>query len=275
MGVDPAPSKQASATGPPPVEALDRGLRLLERLAEAGPDGLALGPLASSLDLNKSTTHRSLATLKSRDYVIQDPISGLYRLGPRAVHLVDQHLDQDNLPGLLSPVLERICQEVHELVHLGLFNPPWVVYTAKVEPERAVRVWSRVGSRAPAATTALGRAILACLPAVPYDDLRAATPTSAEANLTEAITAAKRRGYASEQGENEPGIACVAIAVLRRGHPRAAVSVTAPTERLDRTREAEVAAVMRRVLNDYLPPGLAPAPVGSNAGHPAGPQTDV
>ncbi|MDR1442431.1 MAG: IclR family transcriptional regulator [Bifidobacteriaceae bacterium] len=251
------PEEAGGASGGSPIEALDRGLRVLEALAEAGPGGSALGALAQTLGMNKSTAHRTLAALRQRDYAIQDPVSGNYHLGPRLVHLVDRHLDRDNLPGLLSPALARICEEVDELVHLGLLNLPWVTYVAKVEPERAVRVWSRVGSRAPAATTALGRAILASLPSVPYAELRSTLPAAGKAHLAEVIAAAKEQGYATEYEENEPDVACVAVAVLRHGHPCAAVSVTAPAERMGPVRAGEVARTARRVLQDMLPPGLA------------------
>jgi DNA-binding IclR family transcriptional regulator len=247
-----------TAPGAPatPIETLDRGLRVLESLAGAGPDGLSLGALARDLEMNKSTAHRALSTLRLRDYVTQDPVSGDYRLGPRLIHLADQHLSEDNLPGLLSGALTRICEQVDELVHLGLLNLPWVTYVAKVEPERAVRVWSRIGAQAPAATTALGRAILACLPAVPYAELRASLPTGGKAHLAQAIATAKARGYATELEENEPGIACVAVAILRHGQPRAAISVTAPVERMSAQRGAEIAAISRAVLAEALPPGL-------------------
>jgi DNA-binding IclR family transcriptional regulator len=239
-----------------PVEALDRGLRMLEALAEAGPHGVSLGALARMLDVHKSTAHRTLAALRLRDYAVQDPVSGDYRLGPRPVHLVDAHLGEDNLPQALEPALARLSAEVDELVHLGILNVPWITYVAKVEPERAVRVWSRVGSRAPAATTALGRAILASLPAVPWADLRPTLPAGGKSVLADAIARAQKAGYAEEHEDNEPGIACVAVAVLRRGVPQAAVSVTAPAERLGARRAREVAAVARRVMAEALPAGL-------------------
>jgi DNA-binding IclR family transcriptional regulator len=239
---------------------------MLEALAGAGADGLSLSSLARGLGLNKSTAHRTLAALRARDYAEQDLSSGNYRLGPRPVLLVDRHLAEDGLQELLAPLLARVGEEAGELVHLGSLNLPWVIYASKVEPARAVRVWSQVGSRAPAATTALGRAFLACLPAVPFARLRLASPAVDEARLTEAVAAARRDGYAVEREENEPGVACVAVAVLRRGAPRAAVSVTAPAERLGPSRTAEVAAIMRQVMGEMLPPGLElPAGVAPNA----------
>ena len=249
------------STPPPQIEALDRGLRILEALGQARPEGLQLGALARALGANKSTSHRALASLKRRDFVLQDPITGAYRLGPRLALLVDQQFGQDNLPDLLAPTLERICREVDELVHLGVLNIPWVVYIAKVEPEHAVRVWSQVGSRAPAATTALGRAMLACLPDLPFSKLQAVFGRTIErARLETAITQARERGFAAETEENEPGVACVAVALTRRGSPCAAVSLTAPAERLTPARGAHAAQIARRILEETLPPGLALSP---------------
>jgi DNA-binding IclR family transcriptional regulator len=240
----------------PGVEALDRGLRVLEALAAAGPQGVQLGELTTVLDANKSTVHRALGVLRARDYAVQDPVTGAYRLGPRLVRLADDHLAQENLPALLDPALKRINHEVDELVHLGILNLPWVVYAAKVEPAHPVRVFSRVGARGAAATTALGRAILAALPAVPYADLRGTGKALDKERVAAAVDAARRLGYAAEWEENEAGIACVGVAILRHGVPCAAVSVTAPVDRLDSDRAAVIGETVRRVLSRSLPEGL-------------------
>ena len=69
------------------------------------------------------------------------------------------------------------------------------------------------------------------------------------------LEAARTRGYATEWEANEPGIACVAIAILRDGSPIAAASVTAPLERVS-GRDGEIYQRMRTVLPPLLPLGL-------------------
>lgn len=243
------------AQPPSPLGSVDKALLTLDALARAGARGLALAELAGEVGANKSTLHRTLAALRHRGYAEQTE-AGDYRLGPAVLALGTAFLSEENLPGLVRPALEALRDEVDELVHLGTLAGQEVVYLDKVEPQRPVRVWSAVGRRLPAATTALGRAMLAATP-----------PSSAGAGAGDlpasVLTEARERGYATETEENEPGIACVAVAVLRAGRPVAAVSVTAPVERLTGAGRAARVEALRDVLSRTLPPGLTlPAPLG-------------
>lgn len=263
----PAPARAASGSAPAivpadgagegsPVEAVDRAIVVLEALAPAGARGVPLAELAAGLGLNKTTVHRTLAALRFRGFVVQDPTTGVYRLGPGALRLGDDFLAEENLPVLLHPALMALSDAVDELVHLGVLSGTQVVYLDKVEPERPVRVWSAVGRRSPAATTALGRALLA---------FRGADRTRLTGYLDggdpgpvrSALESARARGYATEHEENEPGISCVAVPLLRSGSAVAAVSVTAPSERMTAERVAALHTRMCEVLPPLLPAGLA------------------
>ena len=154
-----------------------------------------------------------------------------------------------------------LCDVADELVHLGVLVGTHVVYLDKVEPERSVRVWSAVGRRSPAVTTALGRALLAfrgtdrsMLPtyARAAGDVAGADP----ARVWEVLEAARARGYATEDQENEAGISCVAVPLLRSGVAVAAVSVTAPSDRMSPERVAWLHEQVRTVLPPLLPAGL-------------------
>ncbi|PWD49942.1 IclR family transcriptional regulator [Serinibacter arcticus] len=247
-----------------PVESIDRALLVLVALAEAGPDGASLATLADRVGVHKTTLHRALAALSFRGFVSQDPASGVYRLGPAGLTLGDGYLGGDNLAVVLHPALVALSREVDELVHLGVLVGAQIVYLDKVEPQRPVRVWSAVGRRMPAATTALGRALL-----LDRVGTRAALAPYLEPGTTEAvadrawsvISGAAATGFVHECEENEPGIACVAVPLVRGGATVAAVSVTAPRERFDDERLAEVARAMRTVLPALLPPGVGVRPV--------------
>ncbi|WP_066585953.1 IclR family transcriptional regulator [Cellulomonas timonensis] len=258
-----------------PVESVDRALLVLQALARAGGRGLTLADLAASLGLHKTTVHRALQALRFRGFAVQDAATGHYVLGPSATLLADDFLSDENLPLMLNPALVALSGAVDELVHLGVLSGSHVVYLDKVEPERPVRVWSAVGRRSPAVRTALGRALLAyrgtdrsaLVGYVRADDDAApgrgpgAAPTAAaEAQAVEtaweAIEAARARGYATEREENEPGISCVAVPLLRSGSAIAAVSITAPAERMTTERITRLHTRMREVLPALLPAGL-------------------
>ncbi|PZR55021.1 IclR family transcriptional regulator [Xylanimonas oleitrophica] len=246
-----------------PLGSVDKALQALDALARAGAGGAPLAALATEVEVNKTTLHRTLAALRHRGYAEQAP-DGAYRLGPAALALGSAFLQEENLPQLLRPALTAVSAEVDELVHLGALAGREIVYLDKVEPQRAVRVWSAVGRHRPAATTALGRAWLAATEATtgPFDDAalaRLAAGDCSPADLRRALDTAHRQGYAQEDEENEPGIACVAVAVLRQGRPVAAVSVTAPVERMAGDSRAPRVAALLRSLPALLPAGLSVA----------------
>lgn len=247
------------------MESVDRALLVLQALARAGARGAPLADLAAELGLNKSTVHRALAALRYRDFVTQDHATGAYLLGPAAIGLHETYFDDDQLPLLLHAALAALSGETAELVHLGVLNGAHVLYLDKVEPQRSVRVWSAVGRRRPAASTALGRALLAYrgttaemlggyVQATGSDTEGLAAPVSAE-RLWQALEDARRRGYAVEREENEPGISCLAVPLLRGEVPVAAVSITAPAERMTEDRLTRLHDQVRRVLPPLLPAG--------------------
>ena len=101
----------------------------------------------------------------------------------------------------------RLMREAGETVHLVVYDPPHVVYIDKVENETNLRMGSRIGSRAPAYCTAVGKAILAWLPeesvevavAAGMPPITAHTITDGAAFRVE-LTRIRERGSASTTG---------------------------------------------------------------------------
>ncbi|WP_020015863.1 IclR family transcriptional regulator [Promicromonospora sukumoe] len=243
-----------------PLGSVDKALLALDTLAGFGAAGAPLATLAQAVGVSKPTLHRTLAALRHRGYAEQTS-DGAYRLGPSALALGSAYLAEENLPALLHPALTALSEAVDELVHLGVLAGREVVYLDKVEPQRAVRVWSAVGRRRAAATTALGRALLS------VQDLddgvleRFAGGNTPAEHLRDVLADARRTGVAGETEENERGIACIAVPLLRAGRGVAAVSITAPVERLRGAARAERVDALRELLPPLLPAGLALPPV--------------
>ncbi|QUH01953.1 IclR family transcriptional regulator [Saccharopolyspora erythraea] len=244
----------------PPVTSLDRALVVLETVATAGPEGLALSEIAAKTGINKGSVHRLLRGLAHRDYVARDGDDRNYILGEALRRMVRTFGADDNLPLLFRPLLLELSRRTEELVHLGVLDGRRVVYLDKIEPERSVRVWSRVGRRAHIASTALGRALIAAAP--PSDSLltsyvEEADPDHAHPTLGEkfraAVDSARTHGWAIENQENETGIACVGIALTSTTSRDVAISVTGPAERMTTDRLAEIGALLRELAADLAP----------------------
>lgn len=244
-----------------PLGSVDKALLALDTLAGFGAAGAPLATLAQAVGVSKPTLHRTLAALRHRGYAEQTS-DGAYRLGPSALALGSSYLAEENLPALLHPALTALSEAVDELVHLGVLAGREVVYLDKVEPQRAVRVWSAVGRRRAAATTALGRALLSVQELDDAAVERFAGGNTPAEHLRDVLADARRTGVAGETEENERGIACIAVPLLRAGRGVAAVSITAPVERLRGAARTERVDALRELLPPLLPAGLAVPPVG-------------
>lgn len=240
------------------MEAIDRALMLLTALAEAGPDGAPLTELSSVTGVNKSTAYRALSTMRAHGFVAQSEATGDYRLGTVAMTLGERFLTPQSLVQSLHPALVALSREADELVHLGVLVGDEVLYLDKVEPERTIRVFSEIGRRTSAASSAMGRALLAAR-GVPDDQLAAylhhCRVTVDE--LSTELTAARSRGFATDIGVNEQGVACLGAALMRGPDAVAALSITMPAERLTVQRQGELAALISTLLPPLLPTELA------------------
>ena len=247
-----------------PLGSVDKALRALQVLGEAGAAGLALSQLARHLSLNKGSLHRTLSALRHRGFVDQDN-QGNYRLGTSILRLADSYLREESLRRIFHDGLGEVCARIQETCHLGVLIDDQIMYIDKVEPQRAIRIWSEIGWRNPAICTALGRAILS-QKILDFESFSARFSLPAKRNLQSRTTmrsiwqellAARRRGFAIEEHENEPGVTCIGVAILRDTEAVAAFSITTPSDRMDEGRAAAVTKILRECIAPHLPPGLS------------------
>ncbi|SHE26675.1 IclR family transcriptional regulator [Actinomyces glycerinitolerans] len=250
----PAPNPKPIRTGRKPVTiaSVDKALAVVEHLLAVDAEGVSLSRLAVDTGINKSSLHHILATLRQRRWVEQDE-SGRYRLGPMTGRMATWWTSANQAASMLHPVLLAICERTHELVHLGRLYERDVVYLDKVEPDRPVRVWSRIGQSAPVATTAMGRAILgARQPSAAEVETWVSLVPEASAELhgrlTEEMQRVQSHGYAIEIGEDRPSLACVGVPLAVAGVPVLAISATMPVERADLPHLRQIADVIHECI---------------------------
>jgi DNA-binding IclR family transcriptional regulator len=229
------------------VVGADRVLAVLVELAQH-PAGIGLDDLASRLGSPKPTVHRALASLRRAR--LADQLSrGVYRLGDEYLRLAFQHQAARPEGARLEPALRQLAERYGETAHYAELDGTDVVYRAKVDPPSgSVRLTSQIGGRNPAASTAVGKLLLAgrirseaelagWLGSRALEPRTARTITSLPA-LWEELLRIRERGYAVDDQENEVGINCIAVPARPdpRG-PAGAVSISAlafrlPLERL-------------------------------------------
>jgi DNA-binding IclR family transcriptional regulator len=251
-----APS--AKDESPYRVQVLDRALAALEVIAHRDQES-SLVEICTALKLHKSTVHRLLMVLEHHHFVDKNPETGRYRLGLRLFELGSKAIATLDLRDRAQAHLVRLQRETQETVNLAILEQGEVLYIAKIEPQRNLRMAARIGHRYPCHSTALGKAILAGLPEADVDavlcraNLKSRTPNTltTAAAVKRDLAHVRKRGYAIDDEENEQGAKCVGAAVWgHSGRPIAAISVSAPAVRLDQAKLESAAAALVRAASD-------------------------
>jgi IclR family transcriptional regulator, acetate operon repressor len=210
--------------------AIEKVVTVLEALAEHD----RVKDLSAATGLPPSTTHRILSELVDLGWVHTAERS--YTPGPRLLSLV-RRIDVDGgLARIAYEPVSRLSRQTGYTVHFGVLHGDAAVYAIKKEGRRAYLMRSRVGDELPLHRSAIGKAILSHMPEAQVRQiaertgLPAATPntiTDVEA-LIEHLAEARRRGWATDEEENEEHTRCIGAAVLDAdGRPLGAVSLSA------------------------------------------------
>ncbi len=222
------------------IRAVERALLLLRAFLGNEPE-LGAVEIGRRIGLDPSTTFRMIVTLEEHGFVKQDPASGKYRLGASCLELGSQFLRSNDTRRSAVDAMHRLRDQFGETVHLGILDGSEIVYLEKVTGSHAIGLMSsRVGGRAPAHATAIGKVLLAFAATTP-DSLGAkwkltrATPTTITdwKELTKTLGEIREEGYALDNQEFELGVRCVAVPIFSHKGVTAALSISGPIERMD------------------------------------------
>jgi len=231
--------------------SVNRALDIIEMLSESSAGPRELG---ERLDVHRSTVVRLLHTMESRGYVRRLP-DGKWGVGFQLVSMSQHALDAIDLRGVAQAHLAALSERLGHTIHLATLMGHDVVYIDKVEGLGSVRMRSRVGAKAFAHTAGIAKAALAFAPPAVRDaaildctferftDTTITTPEDLRAEFARVRT----RGYATDDGEAEDYINCIAVPIFGMdGEVAGSLSVTAlkalaPLETLESQIEAVIA----------------------------------
>src|SRR5829696_187778 len=111
----------AREPAPGTIRSVDKVVDILELLGRESR-GLPISELAGRLQLNVSTTHHLLATLKARGLVAQDERTKVYRIGSRLVALVSRFLLGTDLYPAAVAAVEELRNVTGETSYLSVFQ---------------------------------------------------------------------------------------------------------------------------------------------------------
>jgi IclR family acetate operon transcriptional repressor len=237
------------------IRVVDRAVSVLTALSDGTPRTLT--ELSKELGINSSTTFRLLATLRSHNLVQMENSTGNYRLGLACLELSRAYHTGDEVRQAALPEMETLRDGTMETVHLGVLDGMDIVYLEKLEGLHAIGLMSsRVGRRAPAYCTGLGKVLMAHTSPefiqenIAQLNLQKYTDTTItdEEELFEHLELVRHRGYALDLGEHEVEVRCVAAPIFDQyGDTVAAISVSGPRDRIDPV--AQNKELIERTLN--------------------------
>ncbi|MEV8606489.1 helix-turn-helix domain-containing protein [Amycolatopsis sp. NPDC051373] len=135
---------------------LDRGLALLQAVADAGEEAATISELAVTIGASRAAVYRLLVPLSERGLIWRDGTK--VRLGVGLLRLAGQVLPQ--LREAARPVLRELAEKVGATAHLTVAQGDQAQAVAVVEPSwTSYHVAYRVGSRHPLSAGAAGRAM--------------------------------------------------------------------------------------------------------------------
>jgi len=239
------------------LQSVTNALRLLEAFDGSQPE-LGVAELSRMLNLGKSTVFRLISTLEARGYLVQNPVTGKYRLGLTLLRLGGLVLSQKSLVRDSQPFLEEISRRTGEAALLSMLDRGYAFFINKVESPHAVRMGATVGAHLPAYCSGTGKAMLAHLPADELERYLKETefvrhtpntiidPEVLRAHLAEV----RRQGVAIDREEFEEGLCSIAAPVRdRQGRVFAAISAAGPLVRLQK-REEEIKQLLTSMATD-------------------------
>jgi len=220
-----------------------RPLLLLETLSQQH-SGISLSALAERLGLPKASVMRLLHALQGQAYVMRDPGTSVFTLGPRAAALGLRTLHAASVAHRYRPLLSALVQRLGETCNLTTREGAQVLYIDRVETTEPLRMTLQPGSRVPLHCTASGKLFLSQMPAPDCQALveglarerkTAHTHTSVAALMAE-IERTRKRGIGVDNEEFINGMVAIAIPVRdAQGQCVAAVACHTPTARLSLT----------------------------------------
>jgi IclR family acetate operon transcriptional repressor len=239
------------------VQALDRGLALLEILAEE--DGLTLSELSRRSGVSASTVHRILLTLESRAYVQHDMERGIWLVGVGAFKTGSAFLRNRRVASMGRAAMHALMEATGETVNLGIEDNGEVVFISQVESHDTLRAFFRAGSRGAMHASGVGKALLAEFPEHRVRQICALRRLErfTEQTITDlgellrALAEGRRNGWALDDEERSLGMRCVAAPIFNEhAEAIASVSVSGPTVRVTPRKLDDYGPMVRRAADE-------------------------
>lgn len=251
---EPDGSRKDKAKNKPPAElkSLEKALQLLESFGDQTPE-LSATDLANRLSIPRVSVYRFLRVLMDHSLIDQNEKTKKYRLGIKVFELGSSMMKNFPFREIAFPMIMELSKRSGETVHLGVLDHGQVVSIEGVESGQSLRISLPIGKRVSLHSTGIGKAILAFLTDQEIQQVikQRGLPRFTNNTITDAehlmkeILLIRRRGYAVDDEENEPGVRCVAAPIFDASRRViASISISGPSVRIHHGKIPELSAMV-------------------------------
>ncbi len=236
------------------VKSITKAFAILEKLNVA--DELSISELSSALEMDKTTVHRIINTIKEAGFVSQNPVTKKYSNTMKFYSYGKNVLKKNELGEIARPYIRQIAQLTGETANLGIKVDNQVIYIDRAQSESGVQVATTTGRSIPMYCTGMGKAIMAYLSEEEVNDMLSKTElvqyTVNTAVTREAIFAkleeVRAKKIAIDHEEFEVGLIAFGAPIFNAdGEPIAAISISCPSLRYDQKKQG---AFFEKLLSD-------------------------
>ncbi|MDE2791621.1 MAG: IclR family transcriptional regulator [Paracoccaceae bacterium] len=221
------------------IQVISRAADIL-RLLGRKTGGMSLGQIAREVGLPRSTVQRIVAALAAEGFISTEKGYGGIRIGPEIQSLA--HATASDMKDRLRPVMKRISDESGETVDLAILDGNRMLFIDQIVGRQRLRAVSRIGESFPLATTANGKAALACMDPARTAGLIAAetkgrdSPRRPIKEILAEIDNIRKGALATDENEHTEGICALGFAIKDRNGDVFAVSTPVPSARYERVK---------------------------------------
>ncbi|MCL4765602.1 MAG: IclR family transcriptional regulator [Hyphomicrobiaceae bacterium] len=234
VGRAPAPSEAAQ------LGAMGKAFSILEVIASA-KQPMTMAELVRACGLTKPTAHRITTLLVEMGFLDREPLKRGLIEGPRLISLALTTLAAAAPRSRRHAILRAVSEKTGETCNFGILAGSEVIYLDRVEAKWPLGLRFEAGSRVPAHCTAIGKLLLALLPAperaaaivsMPLTRYTSRSLTD-PAKLSESLERINRTRIGIDDQEFIDGVVCVSVPVFTKsGQVVGGIAVSAPEARV-------------------------------------------
>jgi DNA-binding IclR family transcriptional regulator len=240
------------------VRSLSRGLKVLALFSVDYPEW-SLADLARATGLHKATTYRMTRTMEAEGFLIFDPATSNYHLGPSVIPLSYLAQAHSEFEKMAKPFLEKLAAETGETANLGIESEGAFIVIGSVLTSHAFKPTLPIGRVLTDLSNSHGKLLVALKPpaeraaflARPQPQL---TPYSlvSTADIQAELDRVVEEGVAYDMEEHGLGVCAVAAPVRgSNGAVIATLSVVAPKERFGPEERLRATEIVKRVAAEF------------------------